>query len=777
MRRLIAFILVTVTVMMCMCHIVSANTVESSDILDNSSDETYESLGSGAINFTSSYSNDAKRIEISGNVNYNVLVTYGKYTLEVLRILPNQSIKAAVTADEPDIVARMDISARFAMSFEVKTAIHRFSQYAIVLRSPDGELLLASAPQYIGVSSKYSYQNAEGSEFKGIMPSSYAEVSVSGDLGFGSAIIPVYYNRLVNESKNGYMFSHEDTHYFFDKTYIDELDAKIRTYSASGARVYLQLLMPSNTQKATNSYEMPDVYNAETVANIYTYVRFLVSRYNSYVDGQIGGLIVGRQIDTVTGNYNGGLSVDEYAKKYAFYLAVVANTARLENPDIDIVIPISNRDSYSVSANVPSEGYSSSVLVENILSSLDEFFATGLNCSIMLESSTVPVGIAVQENDGAENTYFYEAIPEGSDVIGVNNIALFDSFFSALRGKYRSAPKSYIYCWQVPKELYGTALECSYAYSYYTLSSNSRVSSFVVSFSNVETGVAEAVGRTIKYIDTANGNEQCSKLLAYFGVDSWSDLVRGYSERTHIIRNLYFSKNETLKNQKWKGSFSFFDFSTGDISDWYGASYSQSLRSDYGEGGQRVLRQTVGRSMGAAHSDLLCLNEYDEVLSYTPALKFKLEITDGEISTGAVYELTVTVGIKGSSVSESCLVRSGEICELWLDVDRYSRDNKASYIKISSRSVSGDPDEYSVWLYDVVGYSNIYDSQHLSSLINAERQNIRNQSNSNDDKSTENAIYWVVFSIILGAIFMGGILIMIFRRDDRESSVRQKNKK
>ena len=569
--------------------------------------------------------------------------------------------------------------------------------------------------------------------------------------------------------------AHEGTHLFFDKIYIDDIDAKVRTYSATGARVYLQLLLPSDTQILGAEYALPNIYNDETLSKVYTYVSFLASRYRDYVDGQIGGFIVGTSIDTVKGGANVSIGLETYAQRYAFYLSVVANAARLENPNIDIVIPLSNFNSYRSIGTQPNNGYSPSLLLEKILATLDDFSSAGFNCSTMLESSTVPIGIVEGNTEDDTDKKIFSAISEGENEIGVNNIALYDAFISKLKNTYRSAPKNYIYCWQIPKGLLGIDLECSYAYSYYTLYSNSRVSSFVITFENVGALAVESIGKTIKYIDTAQGEEECSRLLEYFGETSWDEVVKKYSEKGLILRDLYTTDDESIKNTNWLGSFSFFDFSKGDLNGWFGASYSKGVRSDYGEGGQRVLRQTVGKaSGGASHSDLLYLYEYDESLIYTPALKFRLGITDGEISAGAVYELTVTLGIDGNSISKSCLVLSGEIADMWIDVSEYSGSNKVGYIKISSRSISGGTDEYSLWLYDIVGYSDAYTSEQLGSLIDAERQSIRDQSKDDDVNNTDNLIYWIVFSIILVAICIGGIIITVVRRDDNGRKAREK---
>ena len=772
MKRSVAFALMII-MLLSLCY--TSVFAQGENVSEATEEKVYEWLGANAVTLTCEYSNDAKKIEINGNVNYNVLVSYGKYTLGILRISPSQSTEDAINAQVPDIAASMNIAAKFSFSIGIKNTVERFSKYAVVIISPEGEIILASEPRNISVSSS---ANSTKENFKGILPIGAEEISISGDMGFGSVIIPVYYDRIVNLSMNGYIYPHEDTHCFFDKSYIDELDAKIRTYSVRGARVYLQLLLPHDRQntelmgsggEAFCDYEIPDVYDSDTLSKIHTYVKFLTSRYNSHVNGKIGGIIVGDKIDKNEYNACGELSLDAYAEKYAFYLSVVANTARVENPNIDIIVPFSNVDCYGRIVDINGADHLPTDLIEKISSILDDCFYEGFDYNIMIESCDSPVGVTSSE-DGFDDIYTVQT--DDSPELSVNNLTRLNSFLSGIKRVYRSAPKNYIFLWQIPESLKGNLLECSYVYSYYTLIRSSHASSFVISFAQTDEGTLEEIMKTVGCIDTINGNQQSNALLHFFNATSWKDIIDSYSESGLNLRNEMISGNGDISASS-KGSFSYFNFSTGDTSGWYGASFGKSVNSDYGEGGQRVLRQTVERATGAAHSDLFYVYEYDESLIYTPSLNFKMAITDGEVSSGDIYEVTVTIGKGSSSITRSQTVRSGEAFDMWLDVESYGKTNNASYIKISTRSITGSTDEYSLWVYDVSGHSNIYTSQELEELISEERRNIRDQLQNSNRDNYDSVIYWIVFSIILFAILIGGVLLIILRRDDSKKNYKR----
>ena len=776
MKRVIAFVLSALLLVAYGTLIIDADDGATSE---NAETTSYESLGSGAVTLNCVYSADREKIELSGNVNYNILVSHGKYMLGILRIAPHQSVEDAICAESPDIAAKINIAAKFSFSLDIRSTADRVSKYAVVLISSEGDIILASEPIYISVPSGYSYMKNHRDEFKGAFVGDTAEVSVYGDMGFGTAIIPVYYNRLINTSMNGYIFSHEDGHLFFDKAYIDELDAKIRTYSVSGARVYLQLLMPTEIETGENSnigyesYMMPDVYDAETLSTVYTYVKFLVSRYRGYVDGQIGGIIVGKQIDKRQYNSSDIVGSDEYAEKYALYVSVVAAAARLENPDMDIVVPFSDLDCYEIAAEIPRGDHLPSNIIEKISSVFDRYYSDGLDFSIMIESGAMPVSLV--DNDG-EYDGKYSVIGANSDLsLGITELYRLNSYLQSIERIYRSAPSSYIFYWNVPDSAQGDILECSYAYIYYSLLKNSRSSSFVISFDDGNFDSFDAIRKTVGLIDTAAGVSQCEGLLNLFGVNSWNDIVEDYSTEGAVVRTEYLSDNVTPM-QDPKGSFAYFDFSTGDLSDWYGGTYSKSIKADYGEGGYRVLRQTVGRAIRGAHSDLFCIYEYDENFIYTPLICLKMKISDGEVSSGALYEVTVTVGTKNSFVSRTQTVSSGQSFDMWLDVGEYAQNNMTSYIKISTRSITGETDEYSLWVNDISGYSSKYDSEELNKLISEARHNIRNQTQNNDGIGSDSVVYWIVFAIILVAVVIGGVLMIVLRRDDTKKIADRANK-
>ena len=147
MRKFIAFVLSLVTIL---SFTAFASYAESSDV-------TYDVLDNGALIFSGNYNRKENKIEIHGNIQYDVLVTYKDCRMEFYKLLPNQNINSDIFGNEDSIVASMDIAVNFSLSFVAKSSVDRFCRYFVVFCSPEGERIVASKPQYLDVEANYDY--------------------------------------------------------------------------------------------------------------------------------------------------------------------------------------------------------------------------------------------------------------------------------------------------------------------------------------------------------------------------------------------------------------------------------------------------------------------------------------------------------------------------------------------------------------------------------------------------------------------------------------------
>ena len=781
MKKAVALILLLALTLPFVQIIISAEPSSESE----SEPAAYEALRENAITYFCQYQQELDAVVIQGTVDHDVMVTHHEYSLEVYRIAPGDTFDAMITRENAKPIASTSISVKFEFSISVDTSLDRFSRYAIALLSPAGERILAAQPQYAEVASTYAFDASDRRAFKGIVSS---DASVCGDLGAGTTILAVDLEQIWSDTPDGYLYPVEQEYRYFDKSYVDDLDARVRSSSATGARVYLQFVLPAtgsamalaNGAEAGATYDMPNVYSAETLASLNAVFEFLAERYDSYQSGLIGGVVIGRSIDLYQMNWNGGCSLEQYAEQYAYYVTVVAGSMRAYRPELDLVIPFSHMDSYSQEFS-SEQGYAPSALLEAILLRLDQGCADGFACGTMIESDRIPLGL--RNETLSELSWQEPATGEGA--LTVETLKAYSEYLSGLTATYQSAPTHYMYRWMLPVGLSGNALACAYAYTYYRLHGDARLASFLLSFEAVEAAggdVRADLNRILRYIDTKESFSVTERLLPYFGVQNWQEIVGELSTESLAGRSVYRASTDVASTD-WAGSFAYFDFSDGNIRDWVGGVGCAQLKSDYDSEGVRMLRTSMKPDAGTQYAELLYLYEYPENTVYTPFLELELLLSEGSKDSQALYELVVTFGNQDSVVTAEYIVRSGEKTKLLLDMSEYAADHMVTYLKLSTRVLDGEEKSYSLDLYSEKGHSTVYGSEQLNELIQAERLRIRNQSEQEDQDGNKSNPTGIIFCVLLIITVIGAGVYMLIRKNDgmprkkSEESIDPKNDK
>ena len=234
MKKFFAILITVFVLINCFVPVFATGVSDSSNetnaaTSENNVKDGYETISDNAVLLNYNFSDDFEKIEINGNVSYNALIKYGKYRLQILRLAPYDKIENVILSDNADIVVEMDIAAKFDFSIKVESSSDLFSKYAVIFRADDKLPVLASPPRFVNIIAKNTSEQTEVLPYKGIALSDYTDVSVSGDMGFGSVVIPVYYNKLLSSNSKGYMYPLEDTYCYFDTAYINELDTQATT--------------------------------------------------------------------------------------------------------------------------------------------------------------------------------------------------------------------------------------------------------------------------------------------------------------------------------------------------------------------------------------------------------------------------------------------------------------------------------------------------------------------------------------------------------------------
>ena len=716
-----------------------------------------------SVFYTCTYDAVKSQIVVEGTVKHDIMTAHKDYTIELYAIPPGEEYQGVINGEGTAALSSASMAIKFTFNVDAVSMHERYSKYAVVFRSPDGERYLAGTPMLASVSSDHEYIYGDRTNFKGIHSN---DSSVLFDLGAGTSIVDIDLSQIVGDVSNSILYPMGDTYIYINRSYILDVDKKVLSASVTGGRVYLRFLVNASDEKLAISPDkengklgIPNLYSEEALNVISAVSGFLAERYDGTkaTNGQIGGIILGSRIDDIENtNHIGELSVRQYADVYTLYLVVVANAVRSVNPKTDMVIPLSDCNDYSTSSSLnTNKELRTSEFFEYIISQLDGSVSGDFDCSVMLEADTVPFNISCQSiENGIDRT-----VPVNEEKVYTQNISVFTSFVERLARKYESAPSNIIYMWRVPSELKGNALCCAYAYSYYKLMTHGKISSFVVSF---EDGDIDDVRSILKYIDTDKGISKTANLLKYFEEDTWNDVVGG-TLNNKKLRSLIEKQADIQRPDGIVGEFNYIDFSVSSTLNMMSCGKNcLSITSEHYVNGDRAVKISSAKMKLGDRLECIGVFDYPESYIYTPFLGITLSIEGGDDS---LYEVTVTLGEGRDRISSTGVVVSGEKTTLTFDVSAYSRDHMADHFSISVRCLDSDADGVSVWLHDFMGYSTQYVSEELDRLIEEQRQQIRNQ-NSNEDKAESYSVIITVVGIAFSFIAIGVALLIIFRKEE-----------
>lgn len=740
------------------------------DMIDGTDAETVESAEKTESEeeivdiaaFSCVYDAEVKRVKLSGTLKSDVFADHSDCTLAVYAVPLGMSEDDVISNRKSKCLAEAPVSIKFEFSFKASNILDRYLRYAVFLRSPSGEYTLTTEAQYPEVASTFEPSNNKkyykglaaeyGSEHNSIVP--------------GSAIIPIYWDSLFSDSSSSSLFMGADgEQFFFNKSTIEQLDIAVRSMSLSDTKIYLRLLKtPENTAGAFGAeYVMPDVYDSEVVTKIHAAITFLTERYRGE-SGSISGYIIGKGWDDPNKyNYSIASSMEEYIDRCTVYTVIVANAARTVDPSVDVAIPLTGE---GFSEKTEDGGKNSFMtLIESLLDYFDNRVKGGINCSFLMDTSETPLGITNGSlSEGIDVSY---SNPDGNFYAGAQKD--FSSYLSDLNEKYRSCPKKYIFVWSPHSSLRGNALAAAYVYSYYTLLSDSTVSLFALDLTGKNgEDMLKDVAYLMKYIDTSESLEVTKDLAAFFGRDSWSEIVSASVIAAYGVRRIYDAPSSLSSLLSYRGEFAYFDFSTSNLIErWYAGIGCKSLKIDYRAEGKKALRADLTLDGTDEYSDLLYVYAYPENMKYTPYMRMKFHISD--TAEDSLYEVKINFGYTDGRAETSVIVAGNEVSDVTVDLSEYVPSHLTESIRISVRSLYGASDGCSLWVYGIYGCSTDYTSEQLAGLIELERDNIRTVADEEESRELFGSVA-IALAIIVVTGVIGFGLFASFRRDDRSAS-------
>ncbi len=718
---------------------------------------------SNSVFYTCTYDAEKSQIVIEGTVKHDIMTSHKDHTIELYAIPPGESYEDIIGLESTVALSSASMAIKFTFNVNTVSMHERYSKYAIVFCSPNGERYLAGQPMLASVSSEYEYIYGDRTNFKGLKSNSSSTIF---DSGAGTVIVDVNLSQIVGDVSNSILYPMGDTYIYINRSYIIDIDKKVIAASAMSSRVYLRFLINASDErlavypnKANEKLGVPNLYSEDALNIISAVSGFLAERYDG-TNGTVSGIILGSCIDDIEKiNHIGDLSVQKYADMYTLYLVVVASAVRSVNKKADMVIPISDMNAYT-DENISNNDLKTDEFFEYIISQLDDSVSGNFDCTAMLESNTVPFNISNQNIDGGID----RNASVGKDKVCTENISLFTSYVERLARKYSSAPSNVIYMWNAPSDLRGNALCCAYAYSYYKLIAYGKISSFVISFDDNENESFYDVQSILKYIDTENGISKTKNLLKHFDAISWNEVIGG-SINNKKLRSLTETDMFTEKPGNIIGEFNYIDFSVSSSLNMLSAGQNcLSIVSEHDSNGDRAIKMSSARMNIGERVECIGIFDFPESYSYTPILSITVSIDDGDV-TDALYEITLSLGEEKDRIVATGVVASDVQATLFFDISAYSKTNMTDHIVISVRCLNQDTQGFSVWLHNFKGYSTKYLSEELDKLVDEQRKQIRNK-NSEEDGKVEYSVIITVIGISFVFIAIGVGLLIIFRKEE-----------
>lgn len=771
MKKIISLILVISTLLYMTSFLISAEDLnvekQTTEENDSSSNSTLSQL-KDILSFSCYYDIATEKINVTGTMNHDSFALYGNATLVIYEIPIGKTENDVIKNKSSKPIAEAPVSITFAFSFKASSIASRYAKYAIFVKTELGEYILTTESQYAEIATENKISDTKN-DFKGYLGEYSSDIS---NLRSEIAFIPVYIDSIYTHSSNGYVYQVEDHIFFFDKQYIDELDAQIKSLSCFDTNVYLQILMrPNDIVKAyandNAKYTIPDVYDKETVILIHAIIDFLISRYNTDEgDNSVTGIVIGKRCDDpIVYNSYKNVTLSEYVTFFGQYVATVATAAKSVNKNIDVMLSFSGNGFFKNTDNPEAihNGISAKAFFELLMEYFDASSYSGIKCSLLIETDDTPLSINSSNiQDGITlNT------SKPTDYFSIDNSYVISEFLKEASAKYDSASKYYNVLWTPNDKLAGTALCAAYSYAYYSLLCEPSVTNFTVEFSSVAQNRESFSDLAFIYknIDTDKAYDATKSILALFNKNSWAEVLNLTEIPIQSKKTLYESKSINRLPKNIKGEFEYFDFSKAFLADnWHKGVGCTDVKIDYSFSGDKALRSDF--SLGNQDfCDLIYIYEYPESIVYTPYIALDLEVLSEDSSS--LYEINFNFNSDLATFTSKTIVQANDACKIVLDLSDATEFSLLKNVKISLRSLDDNSNGATLWIYGIDGYSEKYSSSELRTLIENERSKIKL------DEKSSTQVNWkmniTIIIILATTSLLGFALILIIQKNNRGS--------
>ena len=143
------------------------------------------------------------------------------------------------------------------------------------------------------------------------------------------------------------------------------------------------------------------------------------------------------------------------------------------------------------------------------------------------------------------------------------------------------------------------------------------------------------------------------------------------------------------------------------------------------------------------------------------------EVTSFEIKFIFLKDLIVSVICFAKfSISTAKAFPAGKTGQIILNLEDFSAENNATYLKVSIRPLTELNESVSVWLNGVNGYSDEYDDDALANAIKLERLRSQNDVDSDSNEKSGNTMIWTLVAVGIAMIAIGTGLFIVLKREE-----------
>ncbi len=667
------------------------------------------------------YDEKSNTVEIEGDLSFEATAFYGdKHTLALFSLSSGEELH--LSSKTP--IARTGISLNFAFSVAVNSSDELFNRYVVAAVNEKGERIPLCAPMYPTLSVA---ARTDEIGFKGFHADSFSAVL---DAAPGVEIVDVYLDQLQDNANGGILYAGEHSYYHFDQDYVEELDRRVRNLTGIGAHVYLRFLIsPDANGFSFTDYsdpgleivnKLPAIRGQNAQRDIYAFTDFITARYADATIGRVSGIILGRCADlAATHAYNAEDDLAAYTKLYATALNLISGAAARNIPDINMIVPLSDRIWPGVMSEAQLSGeYYSELFLTSLFSTLTSQVMKPQPFALMLESAALPDRVSGVTG----KTYGIDRLQD-----------YFDMVDRVKAGHALTLSQHIFYVWTPNSTESEDALKAAYLLQYLALWRNDAVSAFVVDAAG-DAKSTRALSYLARYIDTDEFEIVAQAALRALGVDSVSELYEDMQAKELQQRRIH---RTALTTDAYSGSLT----PTGSYTIW-------NFNAATGP---------LGWYTGNACTDLSVLTATDRSRSLTAQMDGKGDYGDIAYHFPEATDLTfapmmrMTVGVQGVSntryevqlrtigvsdtVLASAIVNEGDTTELFLDLT----SNKAALdavrgLRLVARSLDGETQEFDLHLYTFVMESDTLTGTELAQRINAILRGTDDTNGSDEEK-------------------------------------------